>query len=77
MGFQVQMRQSNKFGSVRNDEINNLHLGSGWGPVSQHPLYAGRYQPQLLIPSSQDNQPGEDKEFRNGIKLPTNQIVLP
>ena len=30
--FQVQMRQSNKCGSVRNDEIFNLHLGSGAGP---------------------------------------------
>ena len=29
--FQVQMRQSNKCGSVRNDEIFNLHLGSGAG----------------------------------------------
>ena len=30
--FLVQMRQSNKYGSVRNDEIFNLHLGSGAGP---------------------------------------------
>ena len=30
--FLVQMRQSNKFGSVRNDEIFNLHLRSGAGP---------------------------------------------
>ena len=30
--FVVQMRQSNKCGSVRNDEIFNLHLGSGAGP---------------------------------------------
>ena len=30
--FQVQMRQSNKCGSVKNDEIFNLHLGSGAGP---------------------------------------------
>ena len=28
----VQMRQSNKCGSVRNDEIFNLHLGSDAGP---------------------------------------------
>ena len=32
MAFLVQMRQSNKCGSVRNDEIINLHLGSGAGP---------------------------------------------
>ena len=30
--IQVQMRQSGKCGSVKNDEIFNLHLGSGWGP---------------------------------------------
>ena len=30
--FMVQMRQSNKCGSIRNDEIFNLHLGSGAGP---------------------------------------------
>ena len=30
--FLVQMRQSNKYGSVRKDEIFNLHLGSGAGP---------------------------------------------
>ena len=32
MAFLVQIRQSNKCGSVRNDEIINLHLGSGAGP---------------------------------------------
>ena len=31
--FLVQMRQSNKCGSVRNDEIFNLHLGSDAGPI--------------------------------------------
>ena len=31
MAFLVQMRQTNKSGSVRNDE-NHLHLGSGAGP---------------------------------------------
>ena len=30
--FQIQMRQSNKCESARNDEIFNLHLGSGAGP---------------------------------------------
>ena len=30
--FLTQMRQSNKFGSVRNDEIFSLHLRSGAGP---------------------------------------------
>ena len=32
--FLVQMRQSNKCESVRKDEIFNLHLGSGAGPIS-------------------------------------------
>ena len=30
--FLVQMRRSNNCGNVRNDEIFNLHLGSGAGP---------------------------------------------
>ena len=30
--FLVQMRECNKCGSIRNDEIFNLHLGSGLGP---------------------------------------------
>ena len=30
--FLVQIRESNKCGSVRNDEIFNLHLGSGVSP---------------------------------------------
>ena len=30
--FLAQMRQSNKCGSVTNDQIFNLHLGSGAGP---------------------------------------------
>ena len=32
MTFLVQVRQSNKCGSVRNDEIISLHLGSGLAP---------------------------------------------
>ena len=32
MAFLVQIRQPNKCVSVRNDEIINLHLGSGAGP---------------------------------------------
>ena len=32
MAFLVQMRQSDKCRSVRNDEIINLHLGSGADP---------------------------------------------
>ena len=33
--FLVQMRQSNKYGSVRNDDIFNFHLGSDAGFLSQ------------------------------------------
>ena len=32
IAFLVHMRQSNKCGSVRNDEMINLHLGFGAGP---------------------------------------------
>ena len=35
--FLLQMKQSNKYGSVRNDEILNLHLGSGAGPWDNIP----------------------------------------
>ena len=37
MAFLVQMRQSNQCGSVRNDEIINLHLGPGAGPCASTP----------------------------------------
>ena len=55
MAFLVQIRQSNKCGSARNDEIIELHLGSGisCGPLSQYPLPPARHQPHLLIPSAQ------------------------
>ena len=53
--FLVQMRQSNKLGSVRNDKIFNLHftLATWFGPLCQDPLAPARRQPQLLIPSAQ------------------------
>ena len=54
------MRQSNKWGIVRGDEIINLHLGCA---LSQHPLPPARHQLHLLIPSVQKNQPGKNKEF--------------
>ena len=53
MAFLVQIRQSNKCGSVRNDEIIKLTLGIWCGPLSQHPLPPARHQPHLLIPSAQ------------------------
>ena len=81
--FLVQIRQSKKCGSVRNDEIINsvnndeLTLGIWCGPLSQqHPLPLARHQSHLLIPSAKIiNQ--EKKESRNDIQLPTNRIELP
>ena len=51
--FLVQMRECNKCGSIRNDEIFNLHLGSGVGPWVSIPLPPARHQPHLLISSAQ------------------------
>ena len=53
--FLVQMRQSNKCGSVTNDEIFNSHLASViWcRPMSQHHLLPARHQPHLFIASPQ------------------------
>ena len=59
MELLVQMRQTNKGGSVKNDEIINLLLGSSAGPLSQHPLSPTRHQPHLLIPFAQNSQPGK------------------
>ena len=53
MAFLVQIRQSNKCGSVRNDQIIKLTLGIWCGPLTQHPLPPARHQPHLLIPSAQ------------------------
>ena len=49
----IQMRKSDKCGSVRNDDIFNLTLGISCGPLSQHPLPPTRHQPHLLIPSAE------------------------
>ena len=70
MAFLVQMAQSNKCGSVRNDEIINLHLGSGCGPMSQHPLPPGRHQPHLLIPSAQtiNHEKTKNPEMRSNFQ---------
>ena len=46
MAFLAQMRQSNKCGSVWNDDIFNLHLGSGVGPLV---IYDGIKSLKLLI----------------------------
>ena len=77
MAFLVKLAQSNKCGSVRNDEIINLHLGSGAGLKSASP--ASCKTPATFIDSIRpNNQPGKkNKESRNEIQLPTNRIVLP
>ena len=52
--FLVQMRQSNQCGSIRNDEIFNLHLGSGlWALESVSPAFCKT--PATLIQSAQTN----------------------
>ena len=74
--FLVQMRQSNKCGSVRNDEIFNLHLGSGAGPwVSIPCLLQDTSHIYWFHPPNQIAR--KNKEPRNEIQLPTNGIVLP
>ena len=71
MAFLVQIRQSNKCGSVRNDEISNqLALGIWCGPLSQHPLPAARHQPHLLIPSALtiNQEKTENPEMRSNFQ---------
>ena len=52
--FLGQMRQSNKYGSVRNDEIFNLNLGSGAGPWVSHIYWF--HQPKQLSRKNQRTQ---------------------
>ena len=44
MAFLVKLRQSNKCGSVRNDEIINLHLGSGAGHYFSNSVFIPKRQ---------------------------------
>ena len=70
------MRQSRKCGSVRNDEVINLHLGFGASPESACP--ASCKAPVTIIGSVwPNNQPGENKQSKNEIQLPINRILLP
>ena len=69
------MRQPNKCGSARNNEIFNLlTLGIWCGPLSQHPLPPTRHQSHLLIPSAQTiNQ----KKAKNPeMRFKSQQIIL-
>ena len=75
MAFLVQMRQSNKYGSVRNGEVINLHLVSG---TLESASPASCKTPATFIDSIHpNNQQGKNKESRNEIQLPTNRTVLP
>ena len=70
------MRQSNKSGSVRNDETFNLHLRSTTGPESASP--ASCKTPATFIDSiCQNDKLEKGKEPRNENQLPTNCIILP
>ena len=57
--FLVQMRQSNKYGSVRNDETFDLHL------ASEHVLPPARHQLHLLITLTHTINKKKIKEPRN------------
>ena len=71
------MRQSNKCGSVRTDEIINLHLEYSMTLESAFPAFCKI--PVTFIDSiGQNNQPGKKtKKSRNEIKLPTRSFILP
>ena len=75
--FLVQMRQSNKCRSVRNDEIFNLHLGSSVGPWVSIPclLQGTSHIYWFHLPKQIARK--RNKEPSNEIQLPTNPIVLP
>ena len=72
MAFLVQMRQSNKYGSVRNGEVINLHLVSG--TLESASLPPAKHQPRLLIPSTQtiNKEKTKNPEMRSNFQ----QIVL-
>ena len=74
--FPVQMRQSNTCGSVRNDEIFNLHLGSGACPwVSIPCLLQDTSHIYWFHPPKQLTR--KKQEPKNEIQLPANCIALP
>ena len=64
MAFLVQMKQSNKCGRVRNDEIISLHLGIWCGPLSQHPLPPAKHQPQQDTRHRPNDQPGKKQRIK-------------
>ena len=72
--FLVQMIYSNKRGSVRNDDIFNLHLKSGAGPRVSIPLPPARHQPHFLILSAQIIN--QEKAKNPEIRFNSQQIKL-
>ena len=75
--FLVQMRQSNKCGSVRNHEIFNLHFGSGEGPgVSISCLLQDTSHIYWFHPPQTVNQ-NKRKKRKNETQLSRDGIVLP
>ena len=74
--FLVQMRECNKCGSIRNDEIFNLHLGSGMGPSVSIPcLLQNTNHIYWFHPLKQLTT--KKQRTQNETQLPTNRIVLP
>ena len=73
MAFLVQMRQSNKCASVRNDDIINL-LGIWCEPLSQHLLPPARHPPHFMISSAQTIN--QEKTKNSEIRSNFQQIVL-
>ena len=71
--FLVLMRQSNKCGSVRNDEIFNLHLGSGVGPWVSIPCLTQDTSHIYWFHSPKQLT----RKLRIEIQFQSNRIVLP
>ena len=68
MTFLVQMRQSDNYGSVENDRIINLHLGSGWGLWPSIPgSYSCKTRGTFSISLCQ--KPEKNNESRNEIQI--------
>ena len=68
------MTHSNKYkcGSVRNDEIIKLHLGSSAGPIVRFSCLLATFIDSIRP----KNQAGKNKEPRNDIQYSTNCIAL-
>ena len=72
----IQIKQCNGYESIKNDEIFNLHLGSGASPKAVS-LLPARHQLHPLAPSAQTINQEETKNPQKKIYLQANHIVLP